>query len=135
MLKSNYESNACLLLETDLRWLGLLRRALKSGLWPVMITRLIIYSEIAFVILEHFRETMFSILLGDLARSSKFEAFEIISCEIELVFSTMEHDMRELFCCLAGDSNYHDEKLCNINFKSGLYYTRQNIVFKALGCF
>ena len=40
MLKTNYESNACLLLETDLRWLlwrlGLLLRALKSGLWPVM---------------------------------------------------------------------------------------------------
>ena len=40
MLKTNYESNACLLLETDLRWLlwrlGPLRRALKSGLWPVM---------------------------------------------------------------------------------------------------
>ena len=40
MLKTNYESNACLLLETDLRWLlwrlGLLRGALKSGLWPVM---------------------------------------------------------------------------------------------------
>ena len=38
--KTNYESNACLLLETDLRWLlwrlGLLLRALKSGLWPVM---------------------------------------------------------------------------------------------------
>ena len=37
MLKTNYESNTCLLLETDLRWLlwrlGLLGRALKSGLW------------------------------------------------------------------------------------------------------
>ena len=43
MLKTKYESNACLLLETDLRWLlwrlGLLGRALKSGLWPVMIER------------------------------------------------------------------------------------------------
>jgi len=40
MLKTNYKSNPCLLLETDLRWLlwrlGLLRRALKSGLWPVI---------------------------------------------------------------------------------------------------
>jgi len=40
MLKTNYESNACLLLETDLRWLlwrlGPLGRALKSGLWPVI---------------------------------------------------------------------------------------------------
>ena len=37
---SNYESNACLLLETHLWWLlwrlGLLGRALKSGLWPVI---------------------------------------------------------------------------------------------------
>ena len=41
MHKTYYESNACLLLETDLRWLlgrlGLLGRALKSGLWPVMV--------------------------------------------------------------------------------------------------
>ena len=40
MLKTSYESNACLLLETDLRgllWrLGLLGCALKSGLRPVM---------------------------------------------------------------------------------------------------
>ena len=40
MRKTDYESNACLLLETDLRWLlwrlGLLLRALKSGLWPAM---------------------------------------------------------------------------------------------------
>ena len=43
MLKTNYESNACLLLETDLRWLlwrlGLLGRALKSGPWPVIDSR------------------------------------------------------------------------------------------------
>ena len=41
MLKTNHESNACLLLETNLRWLlwrlGLLGRALKLGLWPVMV--------------------------------------------------------------------------------------------------
>ena len=40
MLKTNYESNTSLLLETDLRWLlwrlGLLGGALKSALWPVM---------------------------------------------------------------------------------------------------
>ena len=40
MLKTNYESNVCLLLETDLRgflWrLDLLGCALTSGLWPVM---------------------------------------------------------------------------------------------------
>ena len=47
----------------------------------------------------------------------------------------MEHDTGELFCCLARDCNYCDEKLCDVNFKSGLSCTRQNIVFKALGCF
>ena len=40
MLKTYYESNARLLLKTDLRWLlwrlGLLGRALKSGLWLMM---------------------------------------------------------------------------------------------------
>ena len=40
MLKTNYESNACPLLETDLLWLlwrlDLLQRELKSRLWPVM---------------------------------------------------------------------------------------------------
>ena len=40
MLKLIHQSNAFLLLETDLRWLlrrlGPLGRALKSGLWPVM---------------------------------------------------------------------------------------------------
>ena len=41
----------------------------------------------------------------------------------------------ELFCCLARDCNYRDEKLWDVDFKSGLYCTRQNIVFKALGCF
>ena len=44
----------------------------------------------------------------------------------------MEHDTRELFCCLAHDCNYHDEKLCDVNFKSGLYFMRQ-IVFEAVG--
>ena len=65
--------------------------------------------------------------------SSKFEVFEIISLKIGLVFSMMEHDTPELFCCLARDCNYRDEKLRYVNFKSALYCTRQNIVFKALG--
>ena len=47
----------------------------------------------------------------------------------------MEHDTLELFCCLACDCNYHDEKLHDVNFKSALYCMRQNIVFKALGRF
>ena len=40
---------------------------------------------------------MVLILLGGLAHSLKFEAFEIISREIELVSFSMEHDMHELF--------------------------------------
>ena len=67
------------------------------------------------------------------AHSSEFEVFEIISLKIGLVFSMMEHDKPELFCCLARDCNYRDEKLRYVNFKSALYCTRQNIVFKALG--
>ena len=47
----------------------------------------------------------------------------------------MERDTPELICCLANDCNYRDEKLCDVNFKSALYCTRQNIVFKALGHF
>ena len=48
----------------------------------------------------------------------------------------MEHDTRvNFFCCLARDYNYRDENLRDVNFKSGLYCTRQNIVFKAPGRF
>ena len=68
------------------------------------------------------------------AHSLKFEVFEIISL-IGLVFSTMEHYTCELFCCLACDCNYRDEKLCDVNFTSRLFCSRQNIVFKALGRF
>ena len=53
-------------------------------------------SEIAFVILENFHETMVLILLGNLARFLKFEAFEIISGK-SLVSSAMEHDTRDLY--------------------------------------
>ena len=56
MLKTSYESNACLLLETDLRgllWrLGLLGCALKSGLWPVMTECRLYVMIILFVNLE-----------------------------------------------------------------------------------
>ena len=69
---------------------------------------------------------------GKFARFLKFEVFEIISLRIGLVSSAMEHDTRELFCCLAHDCNYHDEKLCDVNFKSELYFMRQ-IVFEAVG--
>ena len=27
----------------------------------------------------------------------------------------LEHDTRELFCCLARDCNYRDEKLCDVS--------------------
>ena len=48
----------------------------------------------------------------------------------------MEHDTRELFCRLARDCNYRDEKIArDVYFNSGLYCMRQNIVFKALGRF
>ena len=48
----------------------------------------------------------------------------------------MKHDTRELFCRLARDCNYRDEKIArDVYFKSGLYCMRQNIVFKALVCF
>ena len=49
---------------------------------------------------------MVPILLGNFVglASLKFEVFEIISLRIRLVSSAMEHDTRELFCCLACDS-------------------------------
>ena len=81
---------------------------------------------------------MVLILLGNFARSVsvKFEVFEIISLKIGLVSFAMEHDTRELFCRLARDCNYRDEKIArDVYFESGLYCMRQNIVFKALGCF
>ena len=81
---------------------------------------------------------MVLILLGNFARSAsvKFEVFEIISLKIGLVSFAMEHDTDELFCCLASDCNYRDEKIArDVYFKSRLYCMRQNIVFKALGRF
>ena len=65
------------------------------------------------------------------AHSLKFEVFEIISL-IGLVFSTMEHYTCELFCCLACDCNYRDEKLCDVNFTSRLFCTRQILFSKLL---
>ena len=92
-------------------------------------------SEIAFVILENFHETMVLILLGNLARFLKFEAFEIISGK-SLLFLPRWNMIRVTFiCCLARDCNYRDENLRDVNFKNGLYCTRQNIVFKAPGRF
>ena len=92
-------------------------------------------SEIAFVILENFHETMVLILLGNLARSLKFEAFEIISGKSLLFLPQWNMIRVTFFCCLARDCNYRDENLCDVNFKSGLYCTRQNIVLKAPGRF
>ena len=65
------------------------------------------------------------------AHSLKFEVFEIISL-IGLVFSTMAHYTCELFCCLACDCNYRDEKLCDVNFTSRLFCTRQILFSKLL---
>ena len=53
--------------------------------------------------------------------------FELISRNIGLVFSMMEHDTPGLFCWLARDCNYREEKLRHLNFESGFYCTRQNI--------
>ena len=78
---------------------------------------------------------MVLILLGNLARSLKFEAFEIISCKSLLFLPQWNMIPVNIFCCLACDCNYHDEKLHNLNFKSGLYCTKHNIGFKAPGCF
>ena len=85
--------------------------------------------EIAFVILENFHETMVLILLGNLARSLKFEAFEIISRKSLLFLPRWNVIRVNFFCCLARDCNYRDE------IKSGLYCTRQNVVLKAPGRF
>ena len=87
------------------------------------------------MILEDFRETMVLILLGNLARSLKFEAFEIISGKSLLFLLRWNMIHVNFFCCLARDCNYRDENLHDVNFKSGLYCTRKNIVFKAPGRF
>ena len=92
-------------------------------------------SEIAFVIFENFHETMVLIPLGNLARSLKFEAFEIISGKSLLFLPRWNMIRVTFFFCLARDCNYCDEHLRDVNFKSGLYCTRQNIVFKVPGRF
>ena len=51
-------------------------------------------------------------LLGNIARSLKFD---LISRKIGLVFSEMVLDTCDLFRCLGCDSNYRDEKLCNVS--------------------
>ena len=76
---------------------------------------------------------MVLILLGNLAHSLKFEAFEIISRKSLLVLPQWNMIPVNFFCCLARHCNYHGEKLRDVNFKSGLYCMRHNIVFKAPG--
>ena len=83
---------------------------------------------------------MVLILLGNFAHSAslKFEVFAIISLNIGLVSSAMEHDTRELFLSPSTWLQLPWWKIArDVYFKSGLYYvyTRQNIVFKALGRF
>ena len=70
----------------------------------------------------HFARRYFSYLTTFVAFSPTAEPCpRLISHKIALVSSVMEHSMHELFCCLAHDCNYCDEKLGDINFKSGLY--------------
>ena len=99
------------------------------------VTWLTFCSEIAFVILENLRESKVLILLGNLARWLKFGPFEIISRKSLLFLPRWNMIHMNFFCCLARDCNYRDENLHDVNFKSGLYCTRQNIVFKAPGRF
>ena len=65
-------------------------------------------SEIVFVILENFWETMVLILLGNLVRSLKFQA---ISHKIGLLIF-LQTWYTWTICCLARDCTYRDEKLC-----------------------
>ena len=65
--------------------------------------------------------------------SSKFEVFEIISLKIGLVFSMMEHDTPELFCCLARDCNYRDEKYyCAMLISKAHCIAQDKILFSKL---
>ena len=84
------------------------------------------------MILEDFRETVVLILLGNLARSLKFEAFEIISGKSLLFLLRWNMIHVNFFCCLARDCNYRDENLHDVNFKSGLYCTRKTLFSKLL---
>ena len=84
------------------------------------------------MILEDFRETMVLILLRNLARSLKFEAFEIISGKSLLFLLRWNMIHVNFFCCLARDCNYRDENLHDVNFKSGLYCTRKTLFSKLL---
>ena len=70
----------------------------------------------------HFAHCYFSYLTPFVAFSPTAKPCpRLISHKIALVSSVMEHSAHELFCCLAHDCNYCDEKLRDINFKSGLY--------------
>ena len=72
------------------------------------ITLLMFCSEIVFVILDNFWETMVLILLGSLVRSLKFQE---IPRKIGLLIFLQTWYMWTI-CCLARDCSYHDEKLC-----------------------
>ena len=83
------------------------------------------------MILEDFRETMVLILLGNLARSLKFEAFEIISGKSLLFLLRWNMIHVNFFCCLARDCNYRGENLGDVIFKSG-WYAQDKILFSKL---
>ena len=77
---------------------------------------------------------MVPILLGNFACSAslKFEVFEIISLNIGLVSSVMEHNTRELFCLLAHDCNYCDKKLRVMLISKADHIARDKIWFSKL---
>ena len=77
---------------------------------------------------------MVLILLGNFAHSAslKFEVFEIISLNIGLVSSAMEHDTRELFCRLAHDCNNRDEKLRAMFISKADCIAQDKILFSKL---
>ena len=71
------------------------------------ITWLIFFSEIVFMILENFWETIVLILPTNLVRSLKFQE---ISCEIGLLIF-LQTWYAWTICCLARNCSYHDQKL------------------------
>ena len=80
---------------------------------------------------------MVLILLGSFAHSAslKFEVFKIISFNIGLVSSAMEHDTHELFCRLARDCNHRAKKLRAILFqKWTVFFLQGQICQQGLNC-
>ena len=79
------------------------------------------------MILENFRETKVLILLGNLARSLQFGAFEIISRKCLLFLPRWNMIHGNFFCCLARDRKYRDE-----NFSKADCIARDKTLFSKL---